>query len=170
LVHANNRDSSWCGAWFRKSLKPLPSPLKPQTDQALGIDNEQSSAKEKRNLHNTLNERRSYKNISVYLHDLPPTPPQVRLTALSRPYNAEIDPRGESLGHCTAVMSRSVIKEYIMAATGYMSAPIRHAPRREVSPERQNSQNRKRQEFLEGSRLPSDKNKKQDRQSKRRKL
>jgi hypothetical protein len=92
--------SKTCGAWFRKSTTSLPQPLKPPELGDVYASWAQSSgycASESRmTLIDARNERGQYKNVSIYVTDLPPTPSRFR-DKCTRNYGVSSKPRVERL-------------------------------------------------------------------------
>ena len=81
--------SSACQSWFRTSTSPLPKPLKPPDtadSSVIGTHNTLLTAVSQSV--NRYEERRAYKNISIYIADLPATPTRFR-DKYHRGYNAK---------------------------------------------------------------------------------
>lgn len=73
-INAGITESLWCGSHFRKSHKSLPRPLRIPTEFGLDLVTDHPTERKSQSLRCALNERRGYKNISIYLTELPPTP------------------------------------------------------------------------------------------------
>ena len=78
-LHANYNFSTRCHSWFRTSESALPKPLKSPSISDLRSDfsfSEQSESSSYSNI--SLQDRRTYKNVSIYITELPPTPKRFR--------------------------------------------------------------------------------------------